>query len=63
MDQNKCVSLGYSKQIAGVKILYDCKGYVTNHQRWPLSYLHANFEQNRSINTKVTLWPLFGLCL
>ena len=43
-----------------------CKGHVTNHQRWPISYLHAKFEQNRSINTKVTflkataafIWPL-----
>ena len=45
---------------------FDCKGHVTNHQRWPISYLHAKFEQNWSINTKVRflkaiaafIWPL-----
>ena len=41
----------------------DCKGHVTNHQRRPISYLHANFEQNRSINTKVTFKGRCGLCL
>ena len=43
-----------------------CKGHVTNHQRWSISYQHAKFEQNQSINTKVTflkataafIWPL-----
>ena len=47
-------------------LAFDCKGHVTNHQRWPISYLHAKFELNRSINTKVTflkataafIWPL-----
>ena len=54
------------KGCCGLCLAFDCKGQVTNHQRWPLSYLHAKFEQNWSINTKVTflkaivafIWPL-----
>ena len=47
-------------------VAFVCKGHVTNHQRWSISYQHAKFEQNQSINTKVTflkataafIWPL-----
>ena len=44
-------------------VAFDCKGHVTNHQWWPISYLHAKFEQNRSISTKVTYKGRCGLCL
>ena len=51
------------KGCCGLCLAFDCKGHVTNHQRWPISYLHANFEQNRSINTKVTFKGRCGFCL
>ena len=36
---------------------------VTNHQQWPISYLHAKLEQNPSVNTIVTFKGHCGLCL
>merc|ERR1712117_742401 len=39
------------------------KGHVTSRSWSSISYLHAKFEQNRSINTKVTFKGRCGLCL
>jgi len=47
MDQIKCVSLGYSKQIAGVKILYANGMFFPNstkHKICTISHLLAFIE-------------------
>ena len=47
----------------GLCLAFDCKGHVTSRSGSSISYLHAKFEQNRSINTKVTFKGRCGLCL
>ena len=44
-------------------LAFDCKGHVTSCSGSSISYLHAKFEQNWSINTKVTFKGRCGLCL
>ena len=43
MDQNKCVSPGYSKQITGVKILYGSHIQRPDYDYHPI-FKFANFE-------------------
>ena len=42
---------------------FDSKGHKTNWERLPTSYLHAKFEQNRSINGRDAYKGRCGLCL
>ena len=39
----------------GLCLAFDCKGHVASHSWGAISYLHAKFEQNRSINAKITV--------
>ena len=53
----------WDEKVIKAAAAFDCKGHVIYHQPWPISYLHAKFGQNWTINTNVNFKGCFGLWL